>query len=196
MTSPFSSMLKLEHARYEAGNLLQGWAASHRLHWAVLGSFVRSVFASLRRRPGSTGIARGPCGAVTFVQRFSDALNLNVHFHSLLLDGVYASGTSGAPRFHALTAAQRCRSRAGGRAGGAAHRAPPRARRSRPRGGPLEADPLAGEEPLLAELHGASVAGRIASGLAQVGARCGSVTASIPKISPRSRASAAQARAA
>ena len=31
----------------------------------------------------------GECGAVTFVQRFGGALNLNVHFHALILDGVY-----------------------------------------------------------------------------------------------------------
>ena len=29
------------------------------------------------------------CGAVTFVQRFGGALNLNVHFHTLVLDGIY-----------------------------------------------------------------------------------------------------------
>ncbi len=45
---------------------------------AVLGVFVRSVFASLRRRARKHwGIPRGQCGAVTFVQRFGDALNLN-----------------------------------------------------------------------------------------------------------------------
>jgi hypothetical protein len=59
---------------------------------AVLAVFVRAVFASLRRRARKQwGVTRGQCGAVTFVQRFGDALNLNVHFHSLLLDGVYAS---------------------------------------------------------------------------------------------------------
>jgi len=26
---------------------------------------------------------------VTFVQRFGGALNLNVHFHTLVLDGIY-----------------------------------------------------------------------------------------------------------
>jgi len=30
------------------------------------------------------------------------SLNLNVHFHSLVLDGVYAAGPSGALRFHPL----------------------------------------------------------------------------------------------
>ena len=46
--------------------------------------FVRTVFASIRRRariPASNRQAR--CGAVTFVQRFGDALNLNVHFHTM-----------------------------------------------------------------------------------------------------------------
>lgn len=58
---------------------------------AVLAILVRTVFASLRRRARKHwGVPRGQCGAVTFVQRFGDALNLNVHFHSLVLDGVYA----------------------------------------------------------------------------------------------------------
>src|SRR5690606_30726684 len=30
-------------------------------------------------------------GAVTFIQRFGSALNLNVHFHMLFLDGVYVT---------------------------------------------------------------------------------------------------------
>ena len=42
------------------------------------------------------------CGAVTFVQRFGDALNLNVHFHSLILDGVYLRPLDGSAQFRAL----------------------------------------------------------------------------------------------
>ncbi|MCX5740829.1 MAG: transposase [Proteobacteria bacterium] len=45
-------------------------------------------------------IARGLCGAATFVHRIGDALNLNVHFHSLALYGVYAWSENGALRFH------------------------------------------------------------------------------------------------
>ena len=126
---------------------------------------MRSVFASLKRRARKQwGIARGQCGAVTFVQRFGDALNLNVHFHSLLLDGVYASGPAGAPRFHALpppTDAEVARvvEQVARRIARLLER-----RSLGPESDPLEADPLAGEEPLLAELYGASVAGRIASG--------------------------------
>ena len=34
------------------------------------------------------------CGAVTLIQRFGSALNLNVHFHMLWLDGVYEARTA------------------------------------------------------------------------------------------------------
>lgn len=33
--------------------------------------------------------ASAQCGAVTLIQRFGSALNLNIHFHMLWLDGVY-----------------------------------------------------------------------------------------------------------
>ncbi|MCV5409968.1 transposase, partial [Escherichia coli] len=33
------------------------------------------------------------CGAVTLIQRFGSALNLNIHFHMLWLDGVYVEAT-------------------------------------------------------------------------------------------------------
>lgn len=56
----------------------------------LLAAFLRAVFASLRRRAREChGVRKSKCGAVTFLQRFGGALNLNVHFHSLLLDGVY-----------------------------------------------------------------------------------------------------------
>jgi hypothetical protein len=72
---------------------------------AALNVFIRSVFISLRRRARArfgeqARVAR--CGAVTFVQRFGDALNLNVHFHSLILDGVYLSAADGSAKFRAL----------------------------------------------------------------------------------------------
>jgi hypothetical protein len=38
-------------------------------------------------------------GAVTLIQRFGSAANLNIHLHCLVLDGVYGSG-AGAPAFH------------------------------------------------------------------------------------------------
>ncbi len=132
---------------------------------AVLAIFVHTVFASLRRRARKHwGVPRGQCRAVTFVQRFGDALNMNVHFHSLVLDGVYVAGPSGALRFHALPPpddAEVARV-----AGQVARRIVRLLERSglAPDADPAEADPLPDKEPLLALLYAASVAGRIATG--------------------------------
>lgn len=53
--------------------------------------------------PGNTARSGGPGGgAVTFIQRFGDALNLNVHFHTLLLDGVYERYGEPGMHFRAL----------------------------------------------------------------------------------------------
>lgn len=38
---------------------------------------------------GALTRATGRTGAVTLIQRFGSALNLNIHFHMLFLDGVY-----------------------------------------------------------------------------------------------------------
>ena len=38
-------------------------------------------------------------GAVTMIQRFGSAANLNIHLHCLVLDGVYRRGIDGAPEF-------------------------------------------------------------------------------------------------
>jgi len=70
----------------------------------VLRVLVRAVFASLRRRSRPTTSGSGPAhgGAVIFVQRFGGALNLNVHFHMLVIDGAYRRSTDGRSlRFHA-----------------------------------------------------------------------------------------------
>ncbi len=132
---------------------------------AVLGVFVRTVFASLRRRARSQwGVARGQCGAVTFVQRFGDALNLNVHFHALLLDGVYERGQDGALRFHPLSPPEDAEVE---RVVGQVARRITRLLERRglgPDADPSEGDPLAEGEPLLAQIYGASVASRIATG--------------------------------
>jgi len=57
---------------------------------AVLRAFVRALFAELRRRTRRQwGIRTDQCGAATFIQCFGSALNLNVHFHTLALDGAY-----------------------------------------------------------------------------------------------------------
>ena len=50
--------------------------------------FVRCVQGSLARRACEQGVASQRAEAVVFVQRFGGALNLNLYFHALVLDGV------------------------------------------------------------------------------------------------------------
>jgi hypothetical protein len=47
------------------------------------------------------GLKRGQAhtGAVTLIQRFGSAANLNIHLHCMVLDGVYRS-SEGVPVFH------------------------------------------------------------------------------------------------
>jgi Putative transposase len=48
-----------------------------------------------RHRARRYGIRAGRSGSVTVIQRFGGGLNLNVHFHTLLLDGVFVEGQEG-----------------------------------------------------------------------------------------------------
>ncbi|HEX7480721.1 MAG TPA: transposase, partial [Polyangiales bacterium] len=72
---------------------------------AVLNAFVKELSRSYRRRAkevhGLSSIALAQTGAVTVVQRTDSALRLSVHFHTIAVDGVYASDAAdgGAPRF-------------------------------------------------------------------------------------------------
>jgi len=77
-------------------------AFDHDCTKAVLRIFLRAVFASYRQRAKRAGLAEGRTGAVTVVQRFGSALNLNVHFHSLAPDGVWVEGDDGELTFHPL----------------------------------------------------------------------------------------------
>jgi hypothetical protein len=69
--------------------------------------FVDAIFERYRsqaRRDGLEGVAPG---AVTHVQRFGSSINLNVHFHSMFLDGVFTRDAQGRPIFHAAPAPSR-----------------------------------------------------------------------------------------
>ena len=50
-------------------------------------------------RTGFTVACGARTGAVTLIQRFGSALNLNIHFHMLFLDGAYSFEGS-RPMFH------------------------------------------------------------------------------------------------
>jgi Putative transposase/Transposase zinc-binding domain len=59
----------------------------------VLGIVTRTIATYLIKKAGySKTTAR--TGAVTLIQRFGSALNLNIHFHMLFLDGVYIDDAS------------------------------------------------------------------------------------------------------
>jgi hypothetical protein len=60
----------------------------------MLRGFLRTLFAWQRRRGRAAGIRDGQSGAVTFIQRFGSALNLNTHAHSLLPDGLFVPNGS------------------------------------------------------------------------------------------------------
>jgi hypothetical protein len=51
---------------------------------------------------GGGPAASSPLSSLTVVQWFGSGLELNVHFHVLGLDGVFASGVDGTLRFHRL----------------------------------------------------------------------------------------------
>ena len=57
----------------------------------VLAITLRAIFAWQRRRARRLGWRLTRTGAVTFIQRFSSALRLNVHLHCLVPDGVFAA---------------------------------------------------------------------------------------------------------
>lgn len=63
-------------------------------------AFIEAVFARYRSWAKQEGIGDAPTGAVTHVQRFGSSVNLNVHFHSMLLDGVFTRDEKGRLRFH------------------------------------------------------------------------------------------------
>ena len=121
----------------------------------VLRAFLRALFAELRRR----GRAHGESpGAVTFIQRFGSALNLNVHFHTLALDGVYSRDDGMATRFQPLpppSSSEVARVLAG------TARRITRLLETRTDG---DEDALARDAPLLATLAAASLRTRIATG--------------------------------
>ncbi len=58
------------------------------------------MLGSLRARARREGVAEGRGGAVAVVQRFGGALNLNIHVHALVLDGVFAKNRAGVVHFH------------------------------------------------------------------------------------------------
>ena len=60
----------------------------------ALGIVYRAIATHLTHKAGFTPTT-AKTGAVTLIQRFGGALNLNIHFHMLFLDGVYIDSAGG-----------------------------------------------------------------------------------------------------
>jgi Putative transposase len=58
------------------------------------------VLGWYRRRARRVGWADGHSGSVTVIQRFGSGLQVNVHAHALVLDGVFTEAADGTLRFH------------------------------------------------------------------------------------------------
>ena len=78
------------------------FASYHDLMGRVLGIVYRALATHIIHKTGFTQ-STAHTGAVTLIQRFGSALNLNVHFLMLYLDGVYAEDAHGKVRFHRVT---------------------------------------------------------------------------------------------
>src|SRR5712691_11231947 len=75
-------------------------AWDHGLSRAVLAIHARALLQFYRQHAERHGIPAGRSGTVTVIQRFGGGLNLNVHFHTLALDGVFARSPAGRLTFH------------------------------------------------------------------------------------------------
>ena len=141
-------------------------AWDHGLRRAVLAVHARRCSTSIVSRLQRQGLATGRTGSVTAVQRFGGGLNLNVHFHTLALDGVFVRSPGGRLAFHAACGPSdaevaevltRIRRRVG--------------RLLRRRSLVPDADGMGGADPVaevsltLAGIVGASVQGRVALGV-------------------------------
>lgn len=69
----------------------------------VLGIVNRAISTYLIKKAGFSKV-QARTGAVTLIQCFGSALNLNVHFHMLFIDGAYQIKHNGQLRFHRVNA--------------------------------------------------------------------------------------------
>jgi hypothetical protein len=147
-------------------------AWDHGLARAVLAVYVRVLLGFQRARARRYGIRDGRSGSVTVIQRFGGGLNLNVHYHTLVFDGVFfADRATGGLDFRPLPPPT------DEEVGVVLARIAARVQRLLKRRGldpenadVVRADPMAEASPVLAGISSASVQGRIALG-ARAGAR-------------------------
>jgi len=70
----------------------------------VLAVAMETIFDFLTAKAAAElGVVGGRAGSVTFLQRFGSALNVNLHYHGLLPDGVFARDDAGMLVFHRVS---------------------------------------------------------------------------------------------
>ena len=74
------------------------FASQPKIMGKALGIVYHTIATHLAHKTGYTN-ATAHTGAVTLIQRFGSALNLNIHFHMLFLDGVYVEHEGSTARF-------------------------------------------------------------------------------------------------
>jgi hypothetical protein len=119
------------------------------------------VFAWYSTQARQQGHPGGRGGAVSVLQRYGSALNLNPHLHLLIPDGVWVAAANGRPTFVAVPPPTDADIQQ------LVERTAQRVVRLLQRRGlldPQAPDPLAQEQPLLAALTAASIQGRVATG--------------------------------
>lgn len=95
----------LPRARYRQWTLSLPWplrprlARDRRLLSRALAAFVGAIFRWQRAAARARGVVGPQPGAVTAVQRFGSAINLNVHYHVTVPDGVFVDDGAGGARF-------------------------------------------------------------------------------------------------
>jgi len=75
------------------------FASNPKVMTRVLGIVYRGISTHLAHKAGFAKPLT-QTGAVTLIQCFGGSLNLNIHFHMLFLDGIYADNKHGSSRFH------------------------------------------------------------------------------------------------
>ena len=73
--------------------------AAHPELLSALLQIIHRVIATFLIKQSGRKRSQAHSGAVTLIQRFGSAANLNIHLHCLVLDGVYRS-SAGEPVFH------------------------------------------------------------------------------------------------
>ena len=148
---------------------LRHWTASNpKLMGAVLTITTRAITAYYKKKAAARGEKNGMTGAVTFIQRGGNSLNLNPHYHQLWMEGVFVPNPKDikgralyrwvpSPTDNEITEVlATIRKRVVGLLIKRGY--------LNEEGAPSEESPIMDQEPLLAEVMGASIQQKIATG--------------------------------